>query len=302
MMDGYNGKEGHISKSSLYTQKVLAEYLSIRKDLDHITPDLLHLFANGSSKVLDLVAAGLSESFSEHPDLSIIYSVIHEVKPSKKITAGPGKGKIPVISIPYDDVSQDLLNVIHQSHYSPRSQKNLIYALREILGAARRAGLKETLNHDSLSALRDELYARGMSAKSVEIKIGRWKALGRLFDLPEVTMTILDNEHRAAKLEADAEPSKMHLAFRENPVSPLDYARYARVVSEEAYESEGNRQTIHRLFITAAALSLLSFLPERISDIRPRGLRRGVRVGGKPADDTSPVHYRSGPLAAVVPP
>ena len=266
-MDSYNGKEGHISKSSLYTQKILAEYLSIRKDLDHITPDLLHLFANGSSKVLDLVAAGLSESFSEHPDLSIIYSVIHEVKPSKKITAGPGKGKIPVISIPYDDVSQDLLNVIHQSHYSPRSQKNLINALREILGAARRAGLKETLNHDSLSALRDELYARGMSAKSVEFKIRQWKALSRLFDLPKETMKILDNEHRAARLVADTEPSKMHLAFRENPVSPLDYARYARMVSEEAYASEGGRKTIHRLFITAAVLSLLSFLPERISDI-----------------------------------
>ena len=80
-------------------------------------------------------------------------------------------------------------------------------------------------------------------------------------------MKIIDNENRAVRLEADAEPSKMHLAFRENPVTPLDYARFAREVSEEAYASEGNRQTIHRLFITAAALSLLSFLPERISDI-----------------------------------
>jgi integrase len=59
----------------------------------------------------------------------------------------------------------------------------------------------------------------------------------------------------------------MHIAFRENPVTPLDYARFARVVSEEAYASKGNRQTIHRLFITAAALSLLSFIPERVSDI-----------------------------------
>jgi hypothetical protein len=267
MTDNQNGNEGPISNSRLYTRQVLSEYLNIRKDLDQITPDLLRLFAQGSSDILARVAAGLSESSPGHPDLPIIYSVIHAMKDRPKTTAGPGKGRKPVISIPYEDVSEDLLDVIHQSHYSPRSQKNLINALREILGAARRAGLEETLSHDSLSALRDELYEKEGSPKTIAIKIARWNALGRLFHLPEETMKILDNEHRAAKLVADVEPSKMYLAFRENPVSPLDYARHARVVSEEAYTSEGNRQTIHRLFITAAALSLLSFLPERISDI-----------------------------------
>lgn len=266
-MNKHNGNEGRISNSPLYTRQVLGEYLSIRKDLDHITPDLLRLFAQGNSEILERVAAGLSESSPRHPDLPIIYSVIHEIKAPENNTTGPGKGRKPVIAIPYGDVSEDLLAVIHQSHYSPRSQKNLINALREILGAARRAGLEETLNHDSLSALRDELYEKEDSPQTIEIKIGRWKALGRLFSLPEETMTILDHEYRAARLEAETEPSKMHHAFRENPVSPLDYARFARVVSEEAYESEGNRQTIHRLFVTAAALSLLSFLPERISDI-----------------------------------
>lgn len=266
-MNNQSNNEGPISNSRLYTRQILAEYLSIRKGLDHITPELLRLFAQENSEILVRVAAGLSESSPGHPDLSIIYSVIHEIKPLEKTSTGPGKGRKPIITIPYGDVHEDLLGVIHKSHYSPRSQKNLINALREILGAARRAGLEETLNHDSLSAIRDELYERGNSAKSVEIKIGQWKALGRLFSLPEETMQTLDNEHRAARLEADAEPSKMHLAFRQNPVSPLNYARFARVVSEEAYKSEGNRQTIHRLFITAAALSLLSFLPERISDI-----------------------------------
>jgi hypothetical protein len=267
MMDNQNGNQGPISNSRLYTRQVLAEYLSIRKDLDQITPELLRLFAQGSSDILGRVAAGLAESSPGHPDLPIIYSVIHEIKTPKKTTTGPGKGRKPVISIPYDEVSEDLLVVIHQSHYPTRSQKNLINDLREILGAARRAGLEETLNHDSLSALRNELYERGGSPKTISIKIERWKALGRLFGLPEETMKILDNELRAAKLEADVEPSKMYLAFRENPVSPLDYARFARVVSEEAYASKGNRQTIHRLFTTAAALSLLSFIPERVSDI-----------------------------------
>lgn len=276
MTNNQNGNETPLSKSRLYTQKILAEYLSIRKDIDQITPELLRLFAQGNFDILARVAAGLSKSFPEHPDLPIVYSIIHEIKTSEKTTTGPGKGRKPVIIIPYDDVSADLLDVIHQSHYSPRSQKDLIYALREILGAARRAGVEETMNHDSLSALRDELYRREDSPKTIAVKIERWKALGRLFGLPEETMTILDNEHRAVRLEANAAPSKMHLAFRENPVSPLDYARFARVVSEEAYASKGNRQTVHRLFITAAALSLLSFLPERISDIVK--LKVGVEV------------------------
>lgn len=266
-MENKNGNEGPISKSRLYTRQVLAEYLSIRKDLDQITPDLLRLFAQGSSETLERVAMGLSESSPGHPDLPVIYSVIHEMRTPKKTTTGPGKGRMPVISVPYDSVSDGLLGVIQQSHYSPRSQKNLINALREILGAARRAGLEETLNHESLSALRDELYKKDASPNTIEIKIKHWKALGHLFGLPNETMTILENERRAAKLETDASPSRRHLAFRENPVSPLDYARHAREASEEAYTSEGNRQTVHRLFITAAALSLLSFLPERISDI-----------------------------------
>lgn len=267
MMDKQNGNGGLISKSRLYTRRVLAEYLYIRKDIDHISPDLLRLFAEGNSDILAQVAAGLSESFPGHPDLPIIYSVSNEIRAPERTTTGPGKGRKPVIAIPYGDVSEDLLDVIQQSHYSSRSQENLISALREILGAARRAGLEETLNYESLEALRGELYERGNSAKTIKNKIECWKALGVLFRLPEKTMQIIDNEYRAAKLEADAEPSKMHSAFRENPVSPLDYARFARVVSEEAYTSEGNRQTKHRLFITAATLSLLSFIPERISDI-----------------------------------
>jgi hypothetical protein len=271
-----NHKGKQVSISSPYTAQLLSDYLSVRKEIDHITPDLLRMFAQGNSEILERVAAGLSASFPGHYDLPIIYSVIHEIKVPEKTINGPGKGRPPVIFIPYEDVPEGLLAVIHESHYSTRSQQNLIDALREILGAAQRAGLEAALNHETLSALRNELYEREGSPKTIAIKIERWKALGRLFDLPEETMTILDNEYRAAKLEAETEPSKMHLAFRENPVSPLDYARHARVVSEEAYESEGNRQTIHRLFITAAALSLLSFIPERVSDILK--LKVGVEV------------------------
>lgn len=276
MTNVHNGDEGQISKLPRYTRRVLTEYLSIRKDLDHITPDLLRLFAQGNSEILKRVATGLSESASGHPDLPIIYFVIHETETPKKSKEGRGKGFKPVYSIPNNEVHADLLNVINQSHYSPRSQKNLIAALREVLGAARRAGIAETLDHDSLSALRRELYGRGISAMTVKIKMEEWKILGRLFDLPKETMEAIINEFRAAKLEANTEPSKMHHAFRANPVSPLDYARFAHIVSEEAYNSKGNRQTIHRLFITAAALSLLSFIPERISDILK--LRVGVEV------------------------
>lgn len=157
--------------------------------------------------------------------------------------------------------------MIKGSTYKPRIQLNLTYSLREIFGAARRAGLPEILNRQSLSALRAELDTRGICAKSIEHKIQNIKRLGELFMLDEETMKVIRNELRSAKLNAAQEPSKRHAAFRAMPLSPLDYARMARIVSEEAYATKGNRQTVQRLFITAAVFSLLSFLPERVSDI-----------------------------------
>lgn len=267
MTENPRSEQGRTLNTRRYTEQVLSEYLSIRNELTHITPALLRIFAQGNAEILVRAAAGLSANSPGHPDLPIIYSVIHEISTPKPSAAGPGKGRKPVHSIPYDEVPPDLLDVIRSSRYSSRTQENLIYALREILGAARRAGVEEEFNHGSLSALRSELYERGNSARGVEIKIGLWKTLGRLFGLPGDTIEIINNEARAARIAAEAEQSRLHIAFRQNPVSPLEYARLARVTSEEAYTSEGNRQTIHRLFITAAALSLLSFIPERVSDI-----------------------------------
>jgi integrase len=173
-------------------------------------------------------------------------------------------------------VPESLLEVIKRSHYKARLKKDLTYALREILGAAQRAGFPQTLDRKSLTADSAELEARGLSAKSRVRKFQDISRLGGLVALDKETMQVVRNELRSAKLEAAREPSQRNAAFRAEPLSPLDYARIARMVSEEAYATKGNRQTVQRLFITAAVLSLLSFLPERVSDILRLAVGRDV--------------------------
>ena len=267
-----NGSSGapRLTNSGLYTQQILSEYLQVRGQLEHVTPQLLQIFSEGKIEILSRVAAGLNKMQPGHPDLPLIHFTIHEIGRSTgqaKKNGGPGKGRKPVISISLEEVPQAFLDVVHHSHHKARLQKDLIYALREILGAARRAGLPEIVDRESLSAFRAELEVRAPSAKTTARKMLDCRRLGRLFGLDAETMAIVTNELRAAELEADQEPALRHAAFRAAPLTPLDYARFARTVSEEAYACSGNRQSIHRLFATAAALALLSFLPERVSDI-----------------------------------
>lgn len=264
-----NSSRASTPKSS-YTRCLVEEYLLVRNQLECMTPELLRIFCDGQAGVLKHIGAGLSAMYPGHQDLPIIFCVFHELERSRapmKVFDGPGKGRKPVYSLPLDDTPRALLNVIENSHYGKRLRHDLTYTLREILGAARRAEIPEVLDRRSLSAYRAELDRRGICAKSMEGKIFNIKCLGTLFMLDNETMTVVNNELRSTKLEVGIEPSQRHAAFRENPLSPLDYARLARVASEEAYATKGNRQTVQRLFITAAALALLSFLPERISDI-----------------------------------
>jgi hypothetical protein len=265
------------TSSHLYTQKILTEYMQIRGQLEYVTPQLLQVFSEGKIEILSRVAAGLSQMQPEHQDLPLIYFTIHEIGRSMpQVTSGPGKGRKPVISIPLEEVPQAFLNVIRRSHYKSRLQKDLTYILREILGAARRAGLPEILDRESLSAFRAELEVRAPSAKTIARKILDCRRLGCLFKLDTETMVIVTNELRAAELEAGQEPSQRHAAFRAAPLTPLDYARFARQVSEEAYACLGNRQSIHSLFVTAAALALLSFTPERLADILKLVVGQGI--------------------------
>lgn len=267
-----NGSSGapRVTASRPYTQRILSEYMQVRGQLEHVTPQLLQVFSEGNIEVLKRVAAGLGTMQPGHPDLPLVHFTIHEIERSTgqaTRNGGPGKGRMPVISIPLEEVPQALLDVVRGSHHKARLQKDLTYTLREILGAARRAGLPEILDRESLSAFRAELEVRAPSAKTILRKIQDCQRLGRLFKLDAGTMAIVTNELRAAELEAEQEPSQRHAAFRTAPLTPLDYARLAKKVSEEAYACSGNRQSIHRLFTTAAALALLSFLPERVSDI-----------------------------------
>jgi hypothetical protein len=157
--------------------------------------------------------------------------------------------------------------VIQSSDRSPRQKQDITYILREILGAARRANLPEELNYVALTAYRAELDLRPILATTVESKFKDVQRLSHLFKLDIETQTVIAHEIRSANLAASHEPSKRHIAFLDNPLSPLDYARIARTVSKEAFSTQGNRQTVQRLFMTAAVLSLLSFIPERVSDI-----------------------------------
>ncbi|MBM2294909.1 hypothetical protein JQX09_23555 [Sulfitobacter pseudonitzschiae] len=263
-------KQNRSTNSMQYTQQITQEFIALREQFGQMTQEMLHIFADGQVEVLKRVAAGLPKVSPGDPDLPIIFSRIHEMQGHTehgRYSGGPGKGKRPVYSIPLQDVPQHFLNVIQESHYKERITRDLIYGLREILGAARRANLPEELNQETLTAYRAELDSRKISATWLKRKLLDMQRLGELFALDDKNKKIVANEHRAAKLAADLEPSKRHIDFRANPLSPLDYARIARDVSQEAFATEGNRQTVQRLFITAGMLALLSFIPERVSDI-----------------------------------
>lgn len=258
------------SNSQRYTRQVTEEFLAERSRIEQMTPELLLIFADGTPEILRRVAAGLAKVSPGDPDLPIIHAVYHQLahsSPTSSGRAGPGKGRKPVYSLPLAEVPERFLNRIGNSHYGDRLRQDLTYALREVLGAARRSGVTEELTRDALSAYLSELETRDISAKTLKRKLQDVRRLGELFDLEASVRRLIENEFRAADLAAKNEPSKRHAAFRAAPLSPLDYARLAHSTSKEAFATTGNRQTVQRLFITAAALSLLSFIPERVADI-----------------------------------
>lgn len=258
------------SKSLRYTRQLTEDFLSERSKVGQMTPELLLIFADGAPEILKRVAAGLAKIAPGDPDLPIIHAIYHQMtrtSPSAFRTSGPGKGRKPVHSIPLEDVPAKLLARIASTTDKERRRRDLTYTLREVLGAARRAGLHEAVSREALSAYMSELEMRDITATTLQGKIETVRHLGDLFHFDASTRAIIDNEYRAATLAAKREPSKRHAAFRAAPLSPLDYARLAHSTSKEAFATTGNRQTVQKLFITAAALALLSFIPERVSDI-----------------------------------
>jgi len=174
------------------------------------------------------------------------------------------------------DVPQEMLHAIKHSRLGERVQNDVRYVLREVLGAARRGELAEQINQAALSVWKLEIDRRKLSAKTVERKLLDVRRLGEIFNLDAAVQTVIHNEFTAARLNAAQEPSQRHADFRAHPLSPVDYAKAAHRVSEEAFHTTGNRQTVQRLFIASAVLSLLSFIPERVSDILAAVIGRDV--------------------------
>lgn len=265
------------ARMKTYRRGLFEEYLLARSQVEQMTPQLLITFAGEKISILEQIAAALGKLSTEHADIPVIRFAIHELRRTVPTVEshGPGKGRRPNISLPSQEVSLADLERIRGSRYGARAP-HLIFTYREILGAARRAGLPEVLNRDSLLVFKAELEARKLSAKSRLMKICECRRLCELWDLESDTMSLLINEQRAAQITADREPSQRHAAFRTAPLTPLDYARAARAVSEEAFRRAGNRQSLHRLIVTAAALALLSFIPERIGDVLKLVIGRDV--------------------------
>lgn len=266
-----------VSKTASYNRKILTEYLDASRRLPTMTSELLKIFSEGKVDVMERLASELGKTAPGHPDLPMIYGVIHELRRLAPAAdrPRPGKGRRPEISLPLEEIPVADLERISGIQHCAR-KRHLIYTYREILGAARRHRLPEVLNRDSLRAFRKELSGRGLAESTISIKIRDAKALASLWGMDTETMALLTNENRAAKITADRAPSVLHAAFRSAPLTPLDYARLARSASEEAFGCKGNRQSIHRLFMTAATLALLSFLPERVGDILKLTIDRDV--------------------------
>ncbi len=262
--------EGESASMAPRTKRMLDQYLAVRGAIEHVTVEFLLAFADGSWDVLARVARGLRRVSPGHADLPMLHFAINELKRSaaqSNARSGPGKGRKPTVMVPMTDVPPEVLTKIRASNFSPRTKEDTTNTLRAILGAARRAGLPEIFSKESLAAFRSELDGRSLSAQTIGIQMEACARIATLCGLDLQTLAQISNERKAAKLQAAKAPSLRYTTFRAAPLTALDYARAARVASEEAFSCTGSQQSVHMLFLTAAALALFSFIPERVSDI-----------------------------------
>ncbi|MBB75658.1 MAG: hypothetical protein CMJ75_14225 [Planctomycetaceae bacterium] len=251
-------------------ETLVKDYLEIRRKIPTISNDILMIFADGNGSVLSRLSTALKATHPDHPDLPVIRGIASDMEKAKgksRFEGGPGKGKPLRYSIPLKDVPNSWKKLIETSNYADSSKIDMMYELREIMGAARRSGLPVTLGNDALAAYMAEILERKLSKNTIKCKVRNISRLCVLLNVDKSLKELVSNELRAAKLAASSNPSKRHLDFRASPLSPLDYARLARAASEEAYSTRGGVQTVQRLFVTAATLALLSFVPERVADI-----------------------------------
>ena len=223
-----------------------------------------------------------------HEDLPILYAASAEARrQSGSPSAGPGKGRSAKLQVPLEDIPADDVDKIWKYRLptgelaSPRFRKNILCTLRQIYGAARRHGLAETFDRAALSAFRDELDTRKLTSSSIATAMHHSLSLGRIFGAEDDLLELIKSERNESNRKKKLEPSVRKTAFRANPITPLDYARKAHEVSARAQTCNGNRQTRHRLFMTAGILALLSWIPARVKDILGFNIGKEIiRSGG----------------------
>lgn len=244
------------------------QHLALRAALPVYTIEVAQAFAAGRPDVLADVAAMLSKIDPANGDLPVLYAAAHRQRREFGLPkAGPGKGRAPRLMIPLAEVPAESRNRIEEWRGSEKVRERMLATLRRVLGAARRAGLAERLDGPALAAFRAELQERASPPATLEIYMTDCRRLGCLFKLDAALLALIANEVGGAQRAMQEQPAKRHADFRAAPLTPIDYARAAREASLQAHASTGSRQTRHRLFLTAAVLALLSWLPERISDI-----------------------------------
>lgn len=246
----------------------LQDHLALRKALPVYTIEVAQRFANGRLCVLECVSSMIQMLDPTNGELPVLYAAAHAIRRNNtQPSQGPGKGRSPVWSVPLEDVPEHEIALIMKWCGSIKRRQEMIYTLRQVYGAARRAGSPEVFDMAALTAFRLELSTRGLRAKSIAIAMDNCLRIGNQIGMEEGLSVLIRNEMNSEKQKASRQPSKRRSDYRSNPVTPLDYARKARKVSMEAHASTAGRQTRHRLFVTAGLLAFLSWMPDRISDV-----------------------------------
>lgn len=251
-----------------YYIEILEEYIEARTKVVVLNIEVAWKFADGRPQILERLARMISLVEPGSPDITILYAAIHHKKSGKGSDRnGPGRGNAPVYSIPLEEVPRAYRDKIMCEDVSHNVHVMLLERLREIFGAARRAGVEESLNAAAFAAFGREVHGRELTPSTVAKKMKDAKRLAKLFELDASLIEPIHNELMAARRRISKEPRVRHVAFRANPVAPWDYAIQAVEASHEARQPGLRRPSRHKLITTAALLAVYTVSAERISDL-----------------------------------
>lgn len=247
---------------------ILEEYLAARRQVKKVNVAVLSVFADGRKRALADLARGLAKAIPDDPDLPIIHAAIHLF--SREQPKSIGKGRAPVYSVLLSEVPNEIILQVEEIRLKPKAKKEMLFVLRQVLGAARRSSLPEVICERSITEYLAELAGRDIKAitKKERIRIIKKFATHQSFSLDFIDRLKVDES--AARLQGRAEPSVRMQSYLNNPLTTVEVLKIASQVSAEAESAVQNgegRQSIHRLYITAGLLALLSYIPERRGDL-----------------------------------